>query len=322
VIDEREVGGAAGLIFGAREAVVLGHQHPDGDSIGSVLAMAMMLDARGIRVQASWPDPFVVPSKYSYLPGTELLVRPSEVRPAELVVALDCANLERLEDLKRVVQGAGVINIDHHPDNPGFGDANLVDDEAAATAEIIYICSRQLGLVVELDPARCLYTGLVTDTGRFQFTNTSPETLLVASEMVALGVRPVEVYENVYQGDSIAYMRLTGEVLSRAQFDEKLGLVYAGVTRKELIDRGIGMEETEDLIDSIRTLKGHTVAALFKEQDDGRVRVSLRSRPDVDIGKVARSLGGGGHKVAAGYTSRARNIDDAVEELKGALCAI
>jgi phosphoesterase RecJ-like protein len=322
VIDEREVANAAGLITGAREAVVLGHQHPDGDSIGSVLAMAMMLDARGIRVQASWPDPFAVPSKYSYLPGTDLLVRPSDVRPAELVVALDCANLERLEDFKRLVPGAGVVNVDHHPDNPGFGDANLVDQTAAATAEIIYICSRELGLVVELDPARCLYTGLVTDTGRFQFTNTSPETFRVASEMVALGVRPVEVYDNVYQGDSLAYMRLTGEVLSRAEFDEGLGLVYAGVTREELRARGIGMDETEDLIDSIRTLKGHRIAALFKEQEDGRIRVSLRSRPDVDIGKVARALGGGGHKVAAGYTSHERSVEGAVEELKGALGAI
>lgn len=321
MIDEREVSLAAGLIEGAREALVVGHQHPDGDSIGSVLAVAMMLTSRGIKVQASWPDPFHLPSKYSYLPGLDLLKKPSEIKTADLVVALDCSNVDRLENISKKARGAVVINVDHHPDNTRFGNANLVDPGAAATAEILYLCSLGLGLNVDLDAARCLYTGMVTDTGRFQFTNTSAETFRVAGEMVAMGVRPVEVYESVYQGDSLAYMLLTGEVLSRVELDEGLGLVCAGVTRDELTARGIEMDETEDLIDSIRTLKGHRIAALFKEQEDGRIRVSLRSRPDVDIGKVARVLGGGGHRVAAGYTSRKRSIIEAVEELKEAIIA-
>jgi len=180
---------SAGRISGASEAVVLGHQHPDGDSIGSVLAMAMMLEARGIRVQASWPDPFVV--RQVLLPSRHRAAArlPSQARRAGRGARL--RQLERLEDLKRVVDGAGVINIDHHPDNPASVTPTSSTTGPRDSRDNLHLLPAT-GLVVELDPARCLYTGLVTDTGRFQFTNTSPGTLLVASEMGRAGGPSVE----------------------------------------------------------------------------------------------------------------------------------
>jgi phosphoesterase RecJ-like protein len=135
--------------------------------------------------------------------------------------------------------------------------------------------------------------------------------------MVAMGVEPNEVYQNVYQSDSLEYIKLSGEVVTRAVYDQELGLIYGCVTQADLKDFGVTMNETEDLIDDLRALKGHLVAALFKERQDGKFRVSLRSRVEFDIGEIARKLGGGGHRVAAGYTSTRNTLEEAIEELKG-----
>jgi len=165
----------------------------------------------------------------------------------------------------------------------------------------------------------CLYTGIVTDTGRFQFSNTTSNALSTAAELVELGVDPNFLFREIFQSDSINYLRFSGEIRSHVSFDEATGLVYAFLSQEELKSNGVTMIETEDLIDDLRTLKGHRIAALFKELEDGGIRVSLRSRKDIDIGAVARRLGGGGHRAAAGYTSRKRDFSSALEELKGEL---
>lgn len=311
---------AGSFIEQHRSAVVLGHQFPDGDAIGSVLGLAVMLSRRGLDVQASWPEPFELPRRYGFLPGGGMLVNPAEIAGCELVFVLDCAVFGRLEELQEIAGGARVlVNIDHHPDNPLFGTVALVDRNAAATSVIIYRYASDMGLEVDLDAALCLYTGVVTDTGRFQFTNTTAETLRVCAEMVDLGVSPNLVSENVYQSASLSQMRLTAQVLSSAVFEEDLGLVYATMTQDDLSQRGVQMTDTEDLIDFLRALREHEVAALLKEMSDGRVRVSLRSRAGTDVGGVARKLGGGGHRSAAGYTSTKRTFADALLELKEVL---
>jgi len=320
VIDGSEVERAAWLIRSHREATVLGHEHPDGDAIGSSLGLGLMLEAAGYRVTVSWPRPFTVPHRFAFLPGMRMIAKPADTSPDGIVFTVDCANLDRLDVFKPAISSAdAVINIDHHPDNSRFGKVNIVEPAAAATSEILYVIAGDLGLEVDLQAALCLYTGIVTDTGKFQFANTTAETLTVASEIVSMGVEPSEVYGEVYQSDSLAYIRFAGRVLERASYDETAGLVYACVTRRDLAESGVNMEETEDLIDGLRALKGHRVAAVFKETRDGKVRVSLRSRNNIDIGSVARSLGGGGHMVAAGYTSGSGTMEEAVTELLGAL---
>jgi phosphoesterase RecJ-like protein len=317
-LDKKQLQGAAELMAGSESITVLGHIYPDGDAIGSLLGFALSAKEVGWEVQASWPEPFEIPHKYAFLPGMDFLVPPREISLDGVVVTLDCASAVRLEEMEERVAGhLDLINIDHHPDNTRFGTFNLIEPEASATAEIIYRYSEDLGLRIGKGAALCLYTGIVTDTGRFQFINTTAATLRAASEMVEMGVEPNTVYQNVYQSDSLAYIRLSGEVITRAVYDQELRLIYGCITQADLKDFGVTMNETEDLIDDLRALKGHLVAALFKERLDGKIRVSLRSRIEFDIGTIARKLGGGGHRVAAGYTSDKGTLEEAIEELKG-----
>ena len=312
-----EIEKAAGILESAGRAVVMGHQFPDGDAIGSVLGLGLMLQGAGREVQASWAEPFDMPEKYSFLPGAELLRRPTELDfEGSIAIALDCANEKRLEELKDRALAVPLINIDHHPDNTQFGQANITDPMASSTSQIVCSVAGPFGLGITPDVATCLYTGLVTDTGRFQFSNVTADTLRIAAGLVDCGVDPHVVYENVYQSDSLNYLRLSGEVLCRSVYESELGLIHGYVSRDDLKRFGVRMNETEDLIDNLRTLRGHRIVALLKEQPDGRVRVSLRSRSDVDIGTLARSFGGGGHRVAAGYTSSKTDIGEAMGELK------
>jgi len=303
-------------IESSNSVLVLGHQYPDGDAIGSILGLGIMLREKRKKVICSWPEPFEVPEKYSFLPGMDLLVKPSNVTSEELVFALDCANPERLEEVSgKVLDAPVLVNIDHHPDNTFFGKINVVSPNLSATAEIIYLLAPEIGLSVSREAAICLYTGIVTDTGRFQFGNTTERTLRIASEMVRMGVEPKYVYENVYQSESLNYIHLTGEVMENSVYIEEQELIYGVLTQKALKKWNVRMGETEDLIDNLRTLKGHRIAVLFKEISDGRIRVSLRSNFSFDIGRIARKLGGGGHKAAAGYTSEKRSVEEALEEL-------
>jgi len=287
-----------------------------------VLGLGLMLDRAGYSVQASWPEPFDMPEKYSFLPGDGLLVKPSEIDFTEATVfALDCANEGRLEGLKEKSLERPLVNIDHHPDNSMFGAANLADPKASATTQIVFSVTDAFGLEVFTYAAICLYTWLVTDTGRFQFSSVTAGTLRIAASLLECGVDPHAVYENVYQSDTLNYLRLSGEVLCRSVYEADMGLIYGYVSQADLERFGVRMNETEDLIDNLRTLRGHRIVALFKEQPDGRVRVSLRSRSDVDIGTLARSFGGGGHRVAAGYTSSRNGFEEALGELKEKIIA-
>lgn len=317
-----EIEKAVSLLEGRGPVLVLGHQFPDGDAIGSVLGLGLMLRAAGRQVAGSWPEPFDMPEKYSFLPGSELLARPTEISiEPELVVAVDCANAGRLEELQGLLDDRPLINVDHHADNTRFGTANIVDEQASAATAILFLLAREAGLPIDLGAATCLYTGIVTDTGRFQFSNTTAKTFAIAAEMVGMGVEPHLVYQNVYQSDSLSYIRLTGEVACKAVYDCDLGLIYGFLSQEDLASFDVKMNETEDLIDNLRTLRGHGIAALFKELSDGSIRVSLRSKPSIDIGSLARRLGGGGHRVAAGYTSTKSGFVEALAELKGEIIA-
>ncbi len=322
MFDERELNRAAELLASSEPVMIFGHEWPDGDAIGAVLGLGIALAEKGKRVQMSWPGPLEMPQKYQFLPEIEKLVASRELRPEGIAIAVDCATEDRLKELKEVAFAAGgLINIDHHPDNTRFGSVNLVDETAAATCEILYAICEKLGFAVGYEAALCLYTGIVTDTGRFQFSNTTAGTLATASGILSKGVKPNFVYENVYQSNSLAYIRLTGEVLTRAVYDEDLSFVYGWIKQEDLKKFGVRLYETEDLIDDLRALKGHVIAAVFKEQPSGAIRVSVRSRLECDIGSIARKLGGGGHRVAAGYTSARGTLEEAVEELKGEIIA-
>lgn len=317
VIEASEIEKAAVLIKDCREVLVVAHEYPDGDAVGSMLGITLMLENAGKNVHCSWPAPAGTPGRYRFLPGWHLFIMPSEIHDVDLVIAVDCSNVERLEGLKSCLSGnTRIINIDHHPDNTLFGNVNMVNPEASSAAEILYLCASKLGLDLDREAALCLYVGILTDTGRFQFSNTSDTTFRVASEIVSMGVNPNFVFQNVYQGDSLQYLRLCGHVLSNSVFDEDLGMIYASVTQDEMKSHGVKMDEMQDLVDYLRTLEGHRIAVLFKELEGGEIRVSMRSKNEIDVGNLARRLEGGGHAAAAAYTSRKKDFGSALAELR------
>jgi phosphoesterase RecJ-like protein len=274
-------------------------------------------------VFSSLPDPEKYPPQYLFLPGREHLAAPAVTEEApDLFIALDCGNLERLGELRRVAEMARtLVNIDHHEDNRMFAPLNIVDPEASSTSEIVFKLVRSAGWDIGPEAATCLYTGVITDTGRFQHQNTKPETFMVAYRLALEGADVIRVGKEVYESQSLSYTRLLGIALRRVEVVEDCGLVYSYITREDLAETGAALSETEDLIDHLRAVRGTRVAAVFKELEDGRVRVSLRSRDDFQVGPIARALGGGGHATAAGYTSRkelAGSLDELLEALRDA----
>lgn len=295
------------------------HVGPDGDALGSMLGFGAAARAAGKKVEASFGEPFDVPRTYRFLP-VDLLVPPGQVteRP-EVFVSFDAGSAERLGALEERAKAAGaVVVIDHHVSNEGFGTVDLVVPSAAATAEIAYHLIVALGWPIDGEVATALHTGIVTDTGRFQYSNTTPDTLRVAAALVEAGARPEVIGQHVYEEVPFGYLRVAGAVLTRAVLEPEQRLVWSVLTQDDLNAGGIGLEDTDPLIDEIRIAEESDVAVLFKELDRGRVKVSMRSRGRVDVGVVAVALGGGGHHNAAGFTFEG-TVSEALAEVRARL---
>lgn len=280
---------------------VAAHIMPDGDAIGATLGLARILEMLGKKVHRLWGTADVyVPPHFRFLPGADQF---RAACPAvDTFLALDCGSVERLGDLKGSFERtAHTLNIDHHRDNGRFGEVNVVEEQRSATSEMVLVLAEKLGVAIDREIAVCLYTGIVTDTGRFQYSNTTAETLDIAAKLIGHGVQPNAVFHEVYENQPFAVVKLFGRILARAQMVEDARIVYAVVTDDDLAETGTRVEDTENLIDELRATAGIEVAALFKEVD-GSVRVSLRSAGRVDVGRLADERGGGGHPLAAGYT--------------------
>ncbi len=310
---------AARAIEGSDQLVMACHIGPDGDALGSMLGMALAARTAGKKVLPSFGEPHVVPYSYRFLP-TDLLVRPSEI-PAqpEVFVSFDAGSVDRLGELAAVAQAAETsIVLDHHASNEGFGTCNLVVPGAAATAEIVVALLDRLSWEITSEVATCLHTAIVTDTGRFQYSNTSPTTLETAARLVGAGARPEIIGQHVYEETPFGYLSVAGRVMERAVLDEQLGLVWSTLLQSDLESSGIGMDDTDPLIDAIRVAREADVALLVKELDESKVKGSLRSRGRVDVGAIAVALGGGGHHNAAGFTFEG-DADGAVEAVRDRL---
>jgi phosphoesterase RecJ-like protein len=301
------------------EIIIATHINPDGDAIGSTLATALGLQQLGKKVHSTWgTSPLVVPFNYSFLPASETFEEPSEVPDARVFLALDCGSSDRLGLLEgRAHASDYLINVDHHAGNTEFGKLNIVVTSASSTAELVTGLLRDLDVDIDSDIATCLYAGVVTDTGRFQYGNSSPEVLRLAAALIERGVDWVDIAQQVFESAPFGYLKLLGRVLERAVLHEEERFVYSWLTRQDLIETAVAMDETDKLIDAVRTTRSAEIAAMFKEQQDGTFRVSLRSKGPRSVGVIARSQGGGGHELAAGFT--ASSIDEAVEIVLGAL---
>jgi phosphoesterase RecJ-like protein len=311
---------AVALLGASQRVVLLCHVTPDGDALGALLALGHGLRTRGVDVVASWgtePDqPFGLPDTYGFLDAGDLLVPPSEVPAApEVLVTLDCGSVDRLGDLAdRVDAAAAVVCVDHHPTNPRFGTVNLCDDDAAATVVLVAELLDRLGVPLTLELAAPLYTGLVTDTGSFRYRATTPEVHALAGRLLSTGLRHDRITEQLWSTASAAYVRLLGEVCAQVRLEPAaaggLGLVWTSVGTDDLERAGLAVSDVEGVIDVIRLAREAEVAVVLKQ--DGPVwKVSTRSRGAVDVGAVCASLGGGGHRFAAGFTA----TDDAPQVL-------
>lgn len=307
--------GAVAALAAADEVAMACHVNPDGDALGSLFAASIGLERLGKKTYPTWgTTPAAPPFSYSFLPGIDRLVQPSDVPSVGTFLALDCGAGNRLGGVEELAKKSTVlINVDHHPGNDEFGTHNIVVTTASSTAEIVTRLLQDLGVQIDKDIATCLYTGIVTDTGRFQYANSSPDTLRIAADLLALGVPATEIAQEVFESSPFGYLKLVGRVLDRAVLFEDVRFVYSWLTLSDLAETGVAMDETDKLIDAVRSTRAADVAALFKEQADGNYRVSMRSKGP-SVGAIARARGGGGHELAAGFT--APDVEQTVIEIR------
>ncbi len=297
---------AAEILADATEVALACHVNPDPDALGSMLGLANFLAERGVSTVAAFPnDPMDPPRWVAHLPGSDRLV-PARAYPKapSVMVTCDCASFDRLVSLGHAANAANeLIWIDHHRSNDGLGTVSLVDPDASSTCEMVFRLIEQMGGPLTADVAACLYAGLVTDTGRFQYEATTPETLRIAATLREYDFDHTALVQALYEDNPREYLGLVGTALGRLEFVPEADLVWTYITQSDLREAGIHPGETDDLIDIVRTARDVDVAAIVKQQQDGRFKVSVRSRGGHDLAAVAAAFGGGGHRLAAGYTS-------------------
>jgi phosphoesterase RecJ-like protein len=308
---------AGRLLAGADEVVLTCHIGPDGDALGSMLAVAVAAVNAGKKVFPSFGPPFVFSPALRFLP-VELLVPPDQV-PAEpkLMVSFDAGHIDRLGEMALVAEKAEcLIVVDHHAQGSDrFGHLSIIDPRAAASAELTYLLIEAAGWRIDDRIATSLLAGLVTDTGRFQYSNTTPATLRLAADLVAAGARPEVIGQHVYEESPFGYLTVAGRVMARARLVPEAGLVWSVMFQDDLAAAGIGLADSDPLIDLIRLPVEAGAALLLKEHGPGVFKGSLRSRGVADVGAVAQALGGGGHRNAAGFTFHG-SPEDAVEVVR------
>lgn len=312
----RGLADAARAIRQAGTLVATGHVRPDGDALGSALGLALAARGVGLPARVCFGEGFVLGRHFGFL-DTRQVVDPGEAGAPDVLVAFDCNDPDRLgAELAPVVDAAGtVVMVDHHVAGPGFGDIRVSDPVAPAAALLCYRLIRLIGWDVPPEAATALLLGLVTDTGRFQYGNTSPEALRAAAELVEAGARPEVIGQAVYESVPFGYLGVAGAVLARATLEPEHSLVWSYLTQDDLGRHRIGMEDADSLIDDVRVAREAEVALLLKEQPGGEWKLSLRSRRRVDVAAIAETMGGGGHHRAAGC-SFSGTRDEAVEVVR------
>jgi phosphoesterase RecJ-like protein len=278
----------------------LGHVHPDGDVLGTLLGLGLALSAAGASVTFAGPHP--VPGVLAFLPGSDRWnVWKTAPKTYDVIVMTDCPNPDRSEGLLEGARGpqSRVLNIDHHPDNRRYGTLNWIDPSAAATGEMIFDLVKTLGLRVTPAVALNLFTAVHTDTGSFRYSNTTPRTFRIAAELTAAGADPSLVSDRLYQQRAPDSLVQLGEVLRLIQVSEDGRIAWLAVPRglvsREFLD-------AEDLVGYPRSVGGVKVAVLLREEGPGTIKASLRAKGDVAVNAIAHRFGGGGHENAAGCT--------------------
>jgi phosphoesterase RecJ-like protein len=312
--------GAAELLSAATTIAVICHVHPDADTVGAGLALGIVLDRSGKQVEVSFAAPAALPESLRSLPGCDLLVRPDDIRrDVDLVVTVDVPSRKRLGALGDLAgPGQEMLVIDHHASNDLFGTTNFVDTSADSTTMMVADILDAWGIPIDADVAHCIYAGLTTDTGSFRWA--SARALRLAARLVDLGVDNAAISRTLMDTHLFAWLPLLSRVLGSARLLSDAaggrGLVYAVVNHQEFLNAR--SEEVESIVDIVRTTQQAEVAAVFKEVEPQQWSVSMRAKSEVDLSAIASAFGGGGHRLAAGYSTSGL-IEDVVASLRAAL---
>jgi len=271
------------------------HARPDGDAVGSALACAQILRLMGKHAEVVLHDG--VPRIYQPLPFADSVIHADHINGNfEAAIILECDSIQRTR--LAGLENHFLISIDHHLSGRPFADVNWIDPQAVATAEMVYLLARQAGVKISPEIATCLYTAVLTDTGSFMFEGTGERTFALARELVLAGADPAHCARNVYFAHSTAKLRLLGAALSNLHRDGPLA--WVSVTQQQMDAAGAREEDCEGLVNYALSIQDVEVAAFFRELPDGRFRVSLRSKGQLNVAAVAQAFGGGGHKCASG----------------------
>jgi bifunctional oligoribonuclease and PAP phosphatase NrnA len=297
------------------------HENPDGDALGSLLAMDAILKQLGKdTLMYMSPDEFPLPWEYRGLHFEGLIGSPPPDVAERTIVFLDCGNIDRMPVDFLQVDGLHILNIDHHHDNTRFGTVNLVCSMASSTAEMVWRLSKELQVEITPEIAKALYVGLVTDTGRFMYENTTPVAHEMAAELIALGVEPHRVYRELYEDLPFRRLQLLQRALASIDRHDDGAMTVAHLTKQDYEETGALETDSEGVVDHMRAVEGTRVAVLVRElladDRDGMRKVSLRATDgSVDVSRIAREFGGGGHPQAAGF-STATPYPELVDQLR------
>jgi phosphoesterase RecJ-like protein len=324
---------AGGLVAGAPDIArrltegpgryaITSHRNPDGDAIGSMLGLARALRAAGHDVVMCHPDPHPIPEEFAFLlaPGEHVQSGPPEATERRTLIAVDCATQERLwADADPRAGVVEVINLDHHHDNTRFGDLNMVEPNASSSAEVVVHVLEAAGIPITRGVAEPLYVGLVTDTGRFCYSNTTVETHRIAGVLIGAGADPHEIAKHLYEDQPESRLRLLGRAIEGARrlCDGRLMLAALGPDDFH----AAGGDDTDGIVEAMRAVRGVEVAGLARHFGHNDWRVSLRSGDgEPDVSAIARTYGGGGHRSAAGF-SMDGSLDELFAEIETAVAA-
>lgn len=282
--------------------LVASHVNPEGDAVGSSLALALGMKQLGKGVTVYLPDR--VPEIFRFLPSADMVVsRLDGSYDATFVV--DCGQMDRLgRGFNSIDEKGKIINIDHHPTNNGFGDINILEPKASAAGEIVFDLLKAIPVDITIDMATNLYTAILTDTGSFRYSSATPRAFQIAGELVAKGVDPWGIAQRVYESYPAKRFRLLGEVLETMEVTSG-GKVASLIVTQEMLDKtGVDKELTDGFVNFARAVEGVEIAVLFRESGPGMYKVSFRSRGMCDVSRIAEVFGGGGHHDAAGCEIR------------------
>jgi phosphoesterase RecJ-like protein len=277
---------------------LLVHEKPDGDCLGSALALGLQLKYAGYQPQLYLPEP--IPATYVFLPGTELIniYRKKQLPSGEPVIAVDCADPGRIQ--YPLPQGCPIINIDHHCSNNFFGDYYLVDPSAAATGEIIFTLLKEAKVTINPQAATCLYVAILADTGSFSYSNTTAKTFQIAAELLEIGCDIELIRENFFDKRPLQELLNIKLTLTKMQFTGNNRIVWSAMSYQELAAQNLLSTDTDSALNLMRSVEGVEAAIIFREIEPGKVKISFRSQKQLDVNLLAGEFGGGGHTRAAG----------------------